>query len=50
MLSRPGLVTVRALVPAVLPDVALTIVLPAATPVARPPLLIVASAGLLLDH
>jgi len=43
-------VTVRLALPETLPEVALMVVEPAATPVARPPLEIVAVAVLLLDH
>ena len=50
MLVTVGPVTVSVADPEVLPDVAVMFALPAATPVARPALLMVAAAGLLLDH
>ena len=43
-------VTVRVLVADLLPEVALMVEVPAATPVARPDPLMVAAAGLLLDQ
>ena len=45
-----ALVTVSAAVPEMLPDVAVMVDVPAATPVARPALEIVAAAVLLLDQ
>jgi hypothetical protein len=45
-----ALVTVSAAVPEILPDVAVMVDEPAATPVARPALEIVAAAVLLLDQ
>jgi hypothetical protein len=50
MLVRAGLITVRALVADVLPDVAVMVADPTATPVASPALLMVATEALLLDH
>ena len=50
MLVRAGLMTVSALVVDVLPEVAVMVVDPTATPVARPALLMVAMEALLLDH
>ena len=50
ILVRLELETVRDPLPAIAPDVALIIVLPAATAVARPAAVIVAAAGLLLDQ
>ena len=44
------MITVRALVVDVLPDVAVMVADPTATPVARPALLMVAMEALLLDH
>jgi hypothetical protein len=46
----PPAVTVRVAVPEMLPEVALIVVEPAATPVASPALEIVATARLLLDQ
>jgi len=45
-----ALLTVRVALPDTLPEVALMVVVPAATPVARPPLEMVAVAVLLLDQ
>ena len=45
-----ALVTVRAAVPEMLPEVALMVDEPAATPIARPATEMVAAAGLLLDQ
>lgn len=50
MLLRAGLVTVSAPVPETEPDVALMVVVPEATPVARPFEAMVAAAALLLDQ
>lgn len=50
MLTRLGLLTVRVLVADKPPELALMIAFPEATPAARPLLLTVANAGLLLDH
>jgi hypothetical protein len=50
MLVNVAAVTVRALVPETLPEVALMVEDPAATPVATPAPVIVAAAVLLLDH
>jgi hypothetical protein len=50
MLVMVAAVTVRAAVPEVLPEVAVIVDVPAATPVARPAPEIVAAAVLLLDH
>jgi len=47
---RVGLVTVRTLLPEMLPEVALMVALPAATALARPALPIFATAVLLLDQ
>ena len=47
---RVGLVTVRAALPFMLPEVALMVALPAATALARPALLIFAAAVSLLDQ
>ena len=47
---RAGLITVRTLVVDVLPEVAVMVAEPTATPVARPALLMVATDALLLDH
>ena len=45
-----GFVTVKATLPMMLPEVALMVALPAATALARPALLIFATAVLLLDQ
>jgi hypothetical protein len=50
MLDRLGLLTVRVLVADLPPEVAVMVVVPEATPVARPVALMVAAAGLLLDQ
>jgi hypothetical protein len=50
MLVRAGLITVRTLVVDVLPEVAVMVADPTATPVASPALLTVAMEALLLDH
>jgi hypothetical protein len=50
MLVMVAAVTVRAAVPEVLPEVAVIVDAPAATPVASPAPEIVAAAVLLLDH
>ena len=46
----PGAVTVKTVVPEVEPRAAVIVLLPAATPVARPALVIVAAAVFELDH
>ena len=50
MLFRVAVVTVRMLVPDTLPEVAVMVEVPAATPIARPVLDTVAAAMLLLDQ
>ena len=50
MLIMVGAVTVRAALPDVVPDIAFTVDVPAATALASPLALMVAVAGLLLDH
>jgi hypothetical protein len=50
MLVRVGLLTVSELVPLTDPELAVMIVVPDATPVARPLAAMVAMAGLLLDQ
>jgi hypothetical protein len=50
MLVRLGAVTVRTLLPLMLNKVAVIVAVPAATPLARAPCVIVAAAGLLLDQ
>jgi hypothetical protein len=47
---RVGLLTVSALLPVMLPETALMVAVPAATPLARPAALMVATAGLGLDQ
>ena len=47
---RVGLVTVSTPLPVTLPETALMVALPAATALAKPVLLTVATAGLLLDQ
>ena len=48
--TRVGGVTVRVVLPTTVSDVALIVVVPAATPVARPPESMVAAAGTVLAH
>ena len=49
MAVKAALVTLRVAVPVTLPEAALMVVVPAATPLASPAAEIVAAAGLLLD-